>query len=171
MELLIEFVGYSLTQKIKKPSGNKGYWSFVVHDLITSYLRSTISEEDTRCYHKGLVNNYREQCNRDFTSVSADGYVHQQLLYHLEQAGEHETRASLLNNLCWLRACIRHCSPSVVLAWYTKECIGKVCATVCSIIMCVCMYVLCVYVYVHICVCVCVCACVYVCVHVYVCGI
>ena len=162
MELLIEFVGYSLTQKIKKPSGNKGYWSFVVHDLITCYLRSTISE-DVRDYHKGLVNNYREQCNGDFTTISADGYVHQQLLYHLEQAGEHETRASLLNNLCWLRACICHCSPSVVLAWYTKECIGKVCATACNIIMCVHTCTSCVCMCVCVCVCVCVRACVYVC--------
>ena len=117
---------WSLVQA-KKPVGNEGYWSFVVHDLIIGYLRDTISEEDTRGYHQGLVNKYHTQCNGDFPTLTPDGYVHQQLLYHLEQAGDHVTRTSLLSDLRWLRACLSHCSPSVVLSWYIKECIGEVC--------------------------------------------
>ena len=121
---------WSLAQA-KKPLSNEGYWSFVVHDLIIDYLRDTISEDDTRGYHQGLVNKYRSRCNGDFPTLTPDGYVHQQLLYHLEQAGDHVTRTSLLSDLCWLRACLSHCSPSVVLSWYIKECIGEVCVCVC----------------------------------------
>ena len=76
--------------------------------------------------------------------VTADGYIHHRLLYHLEQAGDHETRTSLLSNLQWLRACISYCSPSVVLSWYIRECIGEVGVCAC---MCVCVYT---------CVCICV---------------
>ena len=125
----------------KKTSGNEGYWSFVVHDLIIDYLRDTTSEEATRGYHQGLVNKYRTQCKGDFTMVTADGYIHHQLLYHLEQAGDHETRTSLLSNLRWLRACISYCSPSVVLSWYIRECIGEVgvCVRAC-VCVCVCVY-------------------------------
>ena len=132
---------WSLAQA-KKPLGNEGYWSFVVHDLIIGYLRDTISEDDTRGYHQGLVNKYRSQCNGDFSTLTPDGYVHQQLLYHLEQAGDHVTRTSLLSDLCWLRACLSHCSPSVVLSWYIKECIGEVCVCVCvraCVRVCVCV--------------------------------
>ena len=158
--VVTEFVDCSLAQT-KKISGTEGY-SFVVHDLIIDYLRDTTSEEATRGYHQGLVKKYRAQCNGDFTMVTADGYIHHQLLYHLEQAGEHETRTSLLSNLRWLRACIWHCSSSVVLSWYIKECIGEVCACVCvhvclcvHVCMYVCMYLLVYYVYTSTCVCIC----------------
>ena len=158
--VVTEFVDCSLAQT-KKISGTEGY-SFVVHDLIIDYLRDTTSEEATRGYHQGLVKKYRAQCNGDFTMVTADGYIHHQLLYHLEQAGEHETRTSLLSNLRWLRACIWHCSSCVVLSWYIKECIGEVCACVCvhvclcvHVCMYVCMYLLVYYVYTSTCVCIC----------------
>ena len=146
---ITEFVDWSLAQakkpkvigssegaKAKKPPGNEEYWSFVVHDLIIGYLRDTISEEDTRGYHQGLVNKYRIQCNGKFPKLKPDGYIHQQLLYHLEQAGDHVTRTSLLSDLCWLRACLSHCSSSVVLSWYIRECIGEVCMFV---YVCVCV--------------------------------
>ena len=153
----------------KKTLGNEGPWSFVVHDLIIDYLRDITSEEATRGYHQGLVNKYRTQCKGDFTMVTADGYVHHQLLYHLEQAGDHETRTSLLSNLNWLRICICYCSPSVVLSWYIRECIGEVGL---SVSVCVYVYV-CVYVCVRMCVCksvyLCVCTCVCMCLSVLYC--
>ena len=161
---ITEFVDWSLAQA-KKPLGNERYWSFVVHDLITGYLRDTISEEDTRGYHQGLVNKYRAQCNGDFPRLAPDGYIHQQLLYHLEQAGDHVTRTSLLSDLCWLRACLSHCSPSVVLSWYIRECIVEVCVCMCvrvyaCVRACVCM---------HACACACMRASQYVCMCVYAC--
>ncbi|XP_065912607.1 apoptotic protease-activating factor 1-like isoform X2 [Dysidea avara] len=112
----------------RPPSGNDGYFSFLVHDIIIIYLRDTTQEEATRDYHKKLVDRYRAQCNRDFPLVKPDGYVHQQLLYHLEMAGDHVTRSLLLSDLRWLRVCLAHCAPSVVLRWYIRECIGDACS-------------------------------------------
>ena len=123
--IFTEFVDWSLAQA-KKPPGSEGYWSFVVNDLIIGYLRDITLEKDTRGYHQGLVNKYRAQCSGNFPALIPDGYIHQQLLYHLEQAGDHETRTALLSDLRWLRACLSQCSPSVLLSWYIKECIGEV---------------------------------------------
>ena len=110
----------------RPPSGSDGCLSFVVHDIIIIYLRETTSEQATRGYHKKLVDRYRSQCNGDFSLVKPDGYIHQQLLYHLEMAEDHDTRLLLLGDLRWLRACLAHCAPSVVLRYYIRECIGDV---------------------------------------------
>ena len=38
-------------------------------------------------YHKHVVVQYTEKCNKAYSSLEDDGYIHQNLLFHIAESG------------------------------------------------------------------------------------
>lgn len=66
---------------------------------------------------------YHEKCHGVFSSLEPDGYIHKNLLSHIDRAGDVEGSqliASLLTDLRWLAACVRYWDCNSLLAAYKK---------------------------------------------------
>ena len=87
------------------------------HDLQMDYLRSRTAEAKPTA-HARFVNNYQKRCGQpaDWALGPNDGYLFQNLVNHLWQAGRGEEASMLVHRLPWLEAKLKHTHINALLA-------------------------------------------------------
>lgn len=78
-----------------------------IHDLLLSYLKQILSEEELVKYHTELVNNYLKKSDNDFAKLPNDNYIFTYIGYHLVEAQQYDVFPHLYFNLNFIGAKIK----------------------------------------------------------------
>ena len=78
--------------------------TLLLHDVTHQYLVDSTTIAELLAWHNALLAGYRAQCNGAWWRLPNDGYLYQQLLWHLAQAQQQETLETLLFTYPWLDA-------------------------------------------------------------------
>jgi hypothetical protein len=99
-ELLTDLQRLALTQQTRDDCGTVCH---ALHDLVRDVLRYHLGTERLRQAHRALLDSY-QPTERGWPAVPDDGYLHDNLVYHLEGAGDHPAVAALFTNQRWMGA-------------------------------------------------------------------
>ena len=94
------------------------YLSYTLHDIVKEYLQSNVTPDEQKRYHLQLVQSYSHKCAGIFSDLEEDGYIHQWLLMHVNEAGNMELLSQLLTDLLWVAACCKYWHASSLLDSY-----------------------------------------------------
>ncbi|MEM7132452.1 MAG: NB-ARC domain-containing protein [Chloroflexota bacterium] len=78
--------------------------TILVHDVFREYLIGQARPEQYQCWQEAFLNSYRNLCNGEWWLLSDDGYIYQNLLWHLREAQQLRTLEYLLLKYSWLDA-------------------------------------------------------------------
>ena len=92
--------------------------SYTLPGMIMEYLKRNVPLEEQKRCHLQLVQNYSEKCEGSFAELKGDGYIHQQLLMHVHEAGKMELLGQLLTNLLWMVTCYKRRQARNLLETY-----------------------------------------------------
>ncbi|MCB0096049.1 MAG: hypothetical protein KDE46_10035, partial [Caldilineaceae bacterium] len=78
--------------------------TILLHDVTRHYLMSQASPEQLIAWHNALLDGYRALCEGEWWRLPDDGYVYQNLLWHLHAAQQPDALEKLLVTYSWLDA-------------------------------------------------------------------
>ncbi|MCE7989934.1 MAG: hypothetical protein DYG89_52975 [Caldilinea sp. CFX5] len=78
--------------------------TILLHDVTRHCLVNSAAPAEVLAWHNALLASYRTQCDGAWWRLPADGYLYQQLLWHLAQAQQQDTLETLLFTYPWLDA-------------------------------------------------------------------
>ncbi|BAY30193.1 WD repeat protein [Nostoc carneum NIES-2107] len=87
-----------------------------LHDLQYLYLRGAVS--NLQELHAQLLNAYSEKYPQGWHSLENDGYIWQNLAYHLLAGGRDGELKQLLGDFCWLQGKLENININALLADY-----------------------------------------------------
>lgn len=104
-ELVIELQNKSLL--VCAYNSELNTYVYGIHDILLSYLKQILSEDELVKYHKELVNNYLKVSNDDFAKLPNDNYIFTYIGYHLVEAKKYDVFPHLYFNLNFIGAKIK----------------------------------------------------------------
>lgn len=75
-----------------------------LHDITRHYLIEQATNEQYQTWHEHLLDGYETKCSEEWHRLPDDGYVYQNLLWHMREAGQQDKLEQLLFNYDWLDA-------------------------------------------------------------------
>ena len=98
-ELLVDLADQALVSR--REHGGKTWFGF--HALLQDYVVAASGPEGIAQAHRSLISGYRRQCSNGWATATDDGYLFNNLSYHLAAAGETAELYSLVDEP-WMQA-------------------------------------------------------------------
>jgi apoptotic protease-activating factor len=117
---LIDIISWSLAQQAVNKTQKEENLSYIIHDMILSYLQDTVPDCQKLLYQQKFVESYEMKCEGNFAHLEPDSYIHHKLLYHVNAAAKYELLGRLLTDLPWLASCCIHWDSNSLLEAYKK---------------------------------------------------
>jgi hypothetical protein len=97
-----------LCQRLADLSLLRGYdqqsQTIQLHDVTRHYLIDQATNEQGQAWQERLINGYKTKCGGEWNRLPDDGYVYQNLLWHMRGAGQQDKLEQLLFSYDWLNA-------------------------------------------------------------------
>ena len=105
--------GYGMSQRVEGESPKR---TMLLHNLQADYVR--LLSDDVRAAQEKLLEAYRKKCSAGWHTSPNDGYLYQNLAWHLKEADRQEELRKLLLDFNWLQAKLRATDVTALTADY-----------------------------------------------------
>jgi WD40 repeat protein len=89
-----------------------------MHDLMLDYLRRRLGADSLISKHRQLLDRYSQRCSGDWAQGPNDGYLFENLIWHLRSAGRSGEALGLLTTFAWMDAKLDACGITPLVADY-----------------------------------------------------